>query len=171
MLVGQDCTVDTINSGTVKISTIHHKLSDIIINQELTTNILAIKHHKKYKVMIKLTFNDDSCVILGKNTYVQIVEEHDIGKIVEAKDVHGGQILCPPLPPYADIRLWGEIYGKPIKLKQTLLYKASTVLFDKCEYVVIDGAPIIHDNSQFDALRKVVKKTNSVGNLIFKHSV
>ncbi len=170
MLVGQENTLLTLGGGTVKIPTIHSTLSNIVIDNENTTIILAIKHHKRFKILVKLIFDDDSFVIVGKHTYLQVVEEHDIGKIIEAKDAHPGQILCPPLPSYVDIRIWGSEYGKNIKHKQTVFGKASTILFDKCEYVTINDAPILHDNHQFSGIRKLAKRTNSVANLLFKHT-
>lgn len=170
MLIAHDSILETINGGFINISTIYSTLSDIVISQDETTKILAIKHHKHFKVMTKLIFDDDSYVIIGKNTYIQIVEEHDLGRIIEAKDAHPGQKLCPPIPPYADIRIWGSEYGKNIKQKQTVFYRASTVLFDKCEYVKINNAIILHDNYEFNVIRKIAKKSNSVANLLLKHA-
>lgn len=168
MLVGQDNFISTTDGGDIKVSTLHGKLDNVIIDED-TTTILSVKHHKKFKVMTKIIFEDDSYIIIGKHTYLQVVEEHDIGKIIEANDAQPGQLLCPPLPPYADIRLWGSSYGVPIKKKQTLLYKASTILFDKCEYVRIGNMPVLHDNHEFRNIRRIVRRNNSVGNLLFKH--
>jgi len=170
MLVGQENTLLTSKGGIIKVPTIHGKLSDIIIDNENTTNILAIKHHKRFKILIQITFDDNTYVIIGKHTYIQVVEEHDIGRIIEAKDAHPGQKLCPPLPEYADIRIWGSEYGKNIKHKQTIFSKASTILFDKCEYITLSDAPILHDNHQFSGIRRLAKRTNSVANLLFKHT-
>ena len=170
MLVGQDNFISTTDGGDVKVSTIRGKLDNIIIDDNNTTSLLSIKHHKKFKVMTKIILEDDTYVVVGKHTYVQIVEEHDIGRIIEAMEVQPGQLLCQPLPPYADIRLWGANYGIAIKAKQTILYKASTILFDDCEFVTINNIPILHDNHQFRNIRRVVKRSNSIGNLLFKHT-
>jgi hypothetical protein len=168
MLLGQDCVVDTIVGGNVSISSIKNKLNDVIIEDQLAINILSIKHHKKFKVMIKLILEDDSYVIVGKNTYLQVVEEHDIGRILEAKDAYAGQIICPPIPNYVDKILWASSYGKCIKAKQTVLYKASTVVFDNCDYVTISGIPILHDNYEFRKIRRIAKRSNSIANLLLK---
>ncbi len=168
MLVGQDNYVLTKNGDKIKISSIHGRLDDVMVDDDTITTILSIKHHKKYKIMTKIILSDDTYVIVGKHTYVQVIEEHDIGRIVEAMDVHPGQLLCPALPPYADIRLWGNEHGIPIKMKQTIFYNASTILFDECEHVKINGAPILHDNYEFKNIRRIIKRKNSVGNLLFK---
>jgi hypothetical protein len=170
MLVGDDCLLSTLDGGDIKISTINGKLNNVIVDENVTTTLLSIKHHKKFKLMTKLIFEDNSYVIIGKHTYVQVVEEHDIGKLIEAMDVQPGQLLCPPLPSYADIRLWGDSFGIAVKAKQTILYRASTILFDECEYLTINGVPILHDNHQFRHIRRIVKRSDSVGNLLFKHT-
>ena len=169
MLVGQDNFITTTDGGKIKISSIHGKLDNVFVDDNEVVTLLSIKHHKKYKVMIKIIFEDDTYIIVGKHTYLQVVEEHDIGKIIEACEVHPGQLLCPPLPPYVDIRLWGSNYGIAIKNKQVLLYKASTLLFDKCDYIRICDVPILHDNDRFKNLRKLIRRNNSVGNMLFKH--
>ena len=163
MIIADDCFL-TSNENNIPVKSVEAGL-EVADN----TKVLSIRRHKKYKVMIKVIFNDDSYIIVGKNTYLQIVEEHDIGRIIEAKDVQPGQLLCPPLPPYADIFTWGSTYGIGIKKRQTMLQKVSTIVFDECEYININGIPVLHDNYEHRIVRHVARRSTSIGNLLLKY--
>lgn len=166
MLLGQFNSIH-IDRYIMILKNIHSKVSNVTISEGVTTTILAIKHHKKYKVLVKIIFEDDKFIEVGKDTILQIAED-DLARLTPAKDLIPGSIICPPIPHYADVRLWAETYGLRIKARQLVLAKASTVIFDKCEYVTIGDVPLLHDNQEYNKLRKVARRSTSLANLLMK---
>lgn len=167
MLLGQENYVQIYydKKYSILLKNIEGYTKNIIINNSTYTDILAIKNHKKYKVLIRLIFENGAQVDLGKETMLQVVEEYDSAKLIPAKDVQLGQRVCLPISPYTDPV---KAYGFIIVLKETRMLFASTVIFDKCDYVLINGIPILHDNEEEKNIRKIAKKSNLLANLLLK---
>jgi len=168
MLIGQDNTLQVYSEKeySVLIRNIHMKIEDVMISEGVYTDILAIKHHKKYKVVTRLLLENGKHVDIGQDTILHVVEEHDRPRLIPAKNIQHGHIICPPIPSYADIRTWAATYGVGVKTRQLILAKVSTIIFDKCEYVPINGVPILHDNHEDKNIRKLAKRSNSLARLI-----
>jgi hypothetical protein len=167
MLLGQDNYVQIYDDKkySILLKNIKGRTEDIIIDDSNYTDILAIKNHKKYRVLIRLIFENGTQVDLGKETMLQVVEGHDSAKLIPAKAVKPGQRVCPPIPPYADP---AKASGFIIMFKETRMLLASTVIFGKCDYVLINGIPILHDNEEDKNIRKVARRSNSLANLLLK---
>lgn len=167
MLIGQECKVLATADRTysVAVGGLGTSLNNVVVNETEQTKILSVRHHKKRRVMVKISLENDNFVIVGYDTMFQIVEDN-IASFVDARGIKKGQFICPPIPPYCNPADWAKAYGFRVKSRDQIMCKVSTIVFDKCEYVVINHVPILHDNHEYKTIRKVAKKSNSVAQLL-----
>lgn len=165
MIVGQNCIL-SVNGNIRAVGTVNGRLDNVNSDGELTS-VLAIKHHKKPKLLVGIKTVNEDYLLVDPTSQFQIVDNGKL-RYVDADLVKPGYIICPPMPDYAELAMWTNLYGVKVESKELRFTNASTIIFDKCDYVRISNVPILHDNYCNRKLRYIAKRSTSVANLLLK---
>lgn len=155
MIIGQECKLlsQADRTYSIAIGNIEGAVKNVIIDEDRKVDLLAVRHKKSRKVMVKITTTDDNFVIVDRRTMFQI---KDMGKarIIEAANIKKGHIIC------------SSTHEIEVKSNELIMCKASILVFDKCDYVTINHLPIVHDNYEDRGIRRMAKRSNLLASLL-----
>lgn len=153
MLLGRDNIIQIVDTHKylIRVRDIHSQKRHYIDGFN-DVNIINHRHCRAHRVMVQIETECGKSAIIGKTIYIQVVDE-GVPRIVRSLDLAPGMIICPPIPDGNDRDLWVINHGVVVKKRHLVLSKASHIIFDECEFVVINGIPLLHDNSNHRFIR------------------
>lgn len=157
MLVGQD-NILHIPNRQMLVGHIYQRLGNIIIDSCQDTEILAVRHHKKYKVLFLMEFtnNDGDRRTITVSRYTLFLTR---GLYLTAEELmHGNCISAPSIIDHS----WTLIK------KQIVLGMATTFIPKTADFMLLGDIPLIIDNKEYWNIYPLVRKNTRLGNLALK---
>lgn len=155
MLLGQDNIIQIVdkNRYLMRIRDIHSPKQHFI-NETNVIDIINHKHCKTHHVMIRIETECGKIVVINRHIYLQVLDDN-IPRTIFAQDIRPGMIIYPPIPSNSDADLWIIQHGVVVKYRHLVLSNASHIIFDECDYVIVNGVPLLHNNAKNRRVRRI----------------